>query len=323
MELEEEITELEKRFSEAPESRLFLPLADALARAGELERALELCRKGLETYPDFSAARVLVARCLAELDRREEAERLFGDILTADQGNVVALKRLGDLAQDRGDDARAFSLYRKAFALNGEDMELSKALAALEQEQATQGKKPQKPAAVAEGDTRKLDEELMIDYKQPGEVFITHTLADIYRLQGHFERSRRIYAKLLEQDAENETLKRLLDEVSSRITEAVPTEVLHSRESARSESEAPGAQGEEAFDLDSIDTPAESPKPAAAGDELTGRVTGIFNQLLGIEELRTTPAGGSAVSESWGDLPEEYLESLERWLENLKKSEAR
>ena len=65
MELEEEITELEKRFAEAPESRLFLPLADALARAGEFERAYDLCRKGLESYPDFTAVRVLMAGCLA------------------------------------------------------------------------------------------------------------------------------------------------------------------------------------------------------------------------------------------------------------------
>jgi len=335
MELEEEITELEKRFAEAPESRLFLPLADALARAGELERALQLCRKGLESYPDFSAARVLMARCLAELDRAEDAEHLYREIVSADQGNVVALKSLGNLAQERGDVEQACSLYRKAYTLDGEDLELSRALEALEHEQAAREAEPQLSAGIADEpgpqaavEAQGVEEDLTFDREQPGEVFITHTLADIYRLQGHLERSRRIYEKLLAEDPGNETLRRCLDEVTSRLAGREPAAAASLAESARPSPEPSVSEAGEEFEIDSISpapgpqqleepVPAGSPKPAALGDELTGRVSGIFDQVLGYQSSGT-PAAGPEAGDSWGDQPDEYLESLERWLEDLK-----
>jgi len=340
MELEEEITELEKRFAEAPESRLFLPLADALARAGELERALELCRKGLESYPDFSAARVLMARCLAELDRREESERLLGEILSDDEANVIALKQMGNLIQERGDTGQAFSLYRKAYALGGDDAELSQALMDFDQQAEIKSETEVSPKASEESlleeevEAQRLEEELTFDYEQPGEIFITHTLADIYRLQGYFERARKIYDKLLDQDPDNETLKRKLDEIASRLATAEPVGVDTGQADDGVLAEIAGAKETEAFNTDAVAASPELPEfeerapvsrqePVAAEDELTGRVNLIFDQLLG-EKVSETPATGKTwVEGSWSDQPEEYLESLENWLGDLKKQGAR
>jgi len=99
MGLEEEIRELEKRFAQAPESRLFLPLADALRRAGELERAMKLCREGLERFPDFASARVLLGECLAESGDLEQAEQTLQKLAEEDGENIRVLKGLAALAE--------------------------------------------------------------------------------------------------------------------------------------------------------------------------------------------------------------------------------
>jgi len=282
-----------------------------------------------------------MARCLAELGRREESERLFGEILSADEGNVVALKQLGSLAQEGGDTGRAFSLYRKAYALSGEDAELSRALKDLEQQQAeikseteVSLKASEESLLEEEVEAQRLEQELTFDYEQPGEIFITHTLADIYRLQGHFERARRIYEKLLEQDPDNEALKRKLDEVAPRLAAAEPVGVDTRQASAGFLTELAGAEEAEAFDTDAVAPPPEPPEleeralvsrqePAAAEDELTDRVNLIFDQLLGEKVSEVPAAGETGAKEFWGDQPEEYLESLENWLGDLKKQGAR
>ncbi|MEA2063069.1 MAG: tetratricopeptide repeat protein [Gemmatimonadota bacterium] len=322
MELEEEIQELEKRFARAPESRLFLPLADALARAGEPERAIELIRKGLESYPDFSAAQVLMGKCLTDLGRDEEAGQMFERILTGDEGNVIALRGLGALAGERGDTGQALSMYEKAHALDSGDLEAAEAIEKLqggregvraeeaelehaEQEVAGEQVEPE-PAEVEAGETgpaaaeqpveaetapglepeggedREPEEESVIDYGDPGEVFITHTLADIYRLQGHFERARRIYVELLEQDPANETLLRELEDVSAGM-----------------------AGGEPEPEMEAV------PVGAAVNQEQPGEVGEGTSQAPADRQDEAGP-------EAWSDDPQQYLDSLESWLGSLK-----
>ena len=47
-----EIKHLEERYEKAPESRVFAPLADAYRKSGDVDRAIELCEKGLVQEPD-------------------------------------------------------------------------------------------------------------------------------------------------------------------------------------------------------------------------------------------------------------------------------
>lgn len=99
MGLHEEISELEQRFAESPDSRLFLPLADALRRAGELERAVKLCRDGLERFPDFNSARVLLGECLADMGELDEAGGILREIAGQDSGNRRIAERLAEIEQ--------------------------------------------------------------------------------------------------------------------------------------------------------------------------------------------------------------------------------
>ena len=94
-----EIEKLEKRWAENPKGRNFAPLADAYRKAGELDRALELCTAGLELHPDYVSAHIVFGRCLIDQKNDPGASDAFRKVLTLDPENVLALKILAEIAE--------------------------------------------------------------------------------------------------------------------------------------------------------------------------------------------------------------------------------
>ncbi|HEV2750241.1 MAG TPA: tetratricopeptide repeat protein [Gemmatimonadales bacterium] len=97
-----EIEKLEKRWAENPKGRNFAPLADAYRKAGELDRALELCTAGLELHPDYVSAHIVHARCLIDQKNDAGASAVFQRVLALDPENVLALKMLAEIAERGG-----------------------------------------------------------------------------------------------------------------------------------------------------------------------------------------------------------------------------
>jgi len=97
-----EIEKLEKRWAENPKGRNFAPLADAYRKAGELDRALELCTAGLELHPDYVSAHIVFGRCLIDQKNDPGASDVFRKVLTLDPENVLALKILAEIAERGG-----------------------------------------------------------------------------------------------------------------------------------------------------------------------------------------------------------------------------
>jgi len=97
-----EIEKLEKRWAENPKGRNFAPLADAYRKAGELDRAIELCTAGLKLHPDYVSAHIVFARCLMDQKNDAGASDVFRKVLALDPENVLALKILAELAERGG-----------------------------------------------------------------------------------------------------------------------------------------------------------------------------------------------------------------------------
>ena len=102
-----EIEKLERRWAENPKGRNFAPLADAYRKAGELDRAIELCQSGLELHPDYVSAHIVLGRCLVDMKNDPGAEGVFRKVLELDPENILALRMLSELAErnDRYDEA--------------------------------------------------------------------------------------------------------------------------------------------------------------------------------------------------------------------------
>ena len=94
-----EIEKLEKRWAENPKGRNFAPLADAYRKAGELDRAIELCKAGLERHPDYVSAHIVYGRCLMDQKNDAGASDVFRKVLTLDPENVLGLKILAEIAE--------------------------------------------------------------------------------------------------------------------------------------------------------------------------------------------------------------------------------
>ena len=102
-----EIEKLERRWLENPKGRNFAPLADAYRKAGELDRAIDLCKSGLERHPDYVSAHIVYGRCLIDMKNDAGAQEAFQKVLALDPENIIALKILGEVAErnNRFDEA--------------------------------------------------------------------------------------------------------------------------------------------------------------------------------------------------------------------------
>jgi tetratricopeptide (TPR) repeat protein len=102
-----EIEKLERRWLENPKGRNFAPLADAYRKAGELDRAIDLCKSGLERHPDYVSAHIVYGRCLIDTKNDTGAQEAFQRVLALDPENIIALKILGEVAErnNRFDEA--------------------------------------------------------------------------------------------------------------------------------------------------------------------------------------------------------------------------
>ena len=102
-----EIEKLERRYAENPHGLTFAPLAEVHRKNGDVTRALELLRVGLELHPNYIPASIVLGRCHQDLGDLPAAEEAFAHVLRLDDENVIALKSLADIneRQDRLDDA--------------------------------------------------------------------------------------------------------------------------------------------------------------------------------------------------------------------------
>jgi Flp pilus assembly protein TadD len=92
-----EIEKLERRYAENPQGLTFAPLAEVHRKNGEVERALELLRAGLELHPNYIPASIVLGRCHWDRGDLPAAEAAFSHVLRLDDENVIALKSLADI----------------------------------------------------------------------------------------------------------------------------------------------------------------------------------------------------------------------------------
>ncbi|HVL18805.1 MAG TPA: tetratricopeptide repeat protein [Gemmatimonadales bacterium] len=102
-----EIEKLERRYAENPHGLTFAPLAEVHRKNGDVQRAFELLKPGLQHHPDYIPASIVLGRCHLDLGDLPSAETAFTHVLDLDEENVIALKALADINErlHRFDDA--------------------------------------------------------------------------------------------------------------------------------------------------------------------------------------------------------------------------
>jgi tetratricopeptide (TPR) repeat protein len=114
-------------------------IAQEYFNEGKYARVVELCNLRLRESPDILSGRIILARALYGSGQIEAAARQFYEILKREPENLTALKYLGDIKFQSGDEITALSYYEKVLDIDpltdclsqsivGKEMERTKVL---------------------------------------------------------------------------------------------------------------------------------------------------------------------------------------------------
>lgn len=231
---------------------IFAPLASLYARKFEFRKAVDVLQRGLNIYPNYFSARVLLARCYIALDDFGAAAAELESVLGADPYNVSALGLLGDEMRNRGRLAEARDHYLKILEIEPDNEEYGYKLELLNT--LIEGSPFAREAAVAEAEAEVVPAPEVIELpptpavielaeappvvpeaaevpaaeieeaEAAPEEIATLTLAKIYEDQGLFVRAREIIDKVLAREPGNDAAREARDHIQALIAgEESPT----------------------------------------------------------------------------------------------------
>lgn len=250
---DEEIRQLEALlFSDRdPDGRAFVPLADALRRAGDTGRALEVLEEGLGRHPDFASAHVVAGWAHREAGDAEGALDAFSRVVELDDENTIALRAAAELAREAGFGDTAIEFADRLAELEGEAAgEEDEPVGAeevfaevvepeVEDDAFAEVVEPDitdevfgdegEPAVVGDAFAQ-ADETVVTDgtadepeagipdepataFDDDGEEIVTRTLAEIYVRQGHVQKAMEVYRQLATEDPADLSLTERLAEL--------------------------------------------------------------------------------------------------------------
>ena len=74
-ELDDRIAKCQKILEADPSSQIFAALAEAYRKKGEVSKAYEVCRNGIEIHPDYASAYIVLAKIFVDQNNYNEADR--------------------------------------------------------------------------------------------------------------------------------------------------------------------------------------------------------------------------------------------------------
>ena len=127
------LIDLQQRFEDNPR-RYFASLANEYRKAGDLERAISICRIYLDKQPEHMAGHVVLGQALHAKGDMEAADEIFKIVLQLDPENLIALKCIGDIAEKRGNLQLAHENFRHVLTADPRDHDTNNRLKAVEKE---------------------------------------------------------------------------------------------------------------------------------------------------------------------------------------------
>ena len=112
-----QLRKLKDEYARNPGSRVFVHLAEAHRKAGELRQAQQVLTEGLRRHVDYPSGLVVLAKVLSDQGDEERAAAVWRDVVRLDPENVVALRALAGIAEAAGRRDEAMELYRQLVRL--------------------------------------------------------------------------------------------------------------------------------------------------------------------------------------------------------------
>jgi len=113
-------------------SRVFAPLAEAYRKNGNVQKALQICRQGLNLHPNFAGGWLQIAKIYTD---REETHKAIGALKKAvalAPENIQAHNLLADLHLTHKQPKEALKAFKMVLLLNPDDSKARKIIERLE-----------------------------------------------------------------------------------------------------------------------------------------------------------------------------------------------
>ena len=172
----------EERLARDPGSLAFAQLADLYRKSGRMSEAIVLCREGLLRYPEYTTARLILAKTLITQEAFAEALTELDAILALAPRDVQCHRLAAEAHRRRGDIDAAVRHLEAAVALDPGDRE-SRALLPLLRATPAEG-------ADATGLARVLGDD----------TFVTMTFGALCLEQGCVEEAAQVFTRILRKD---------------------------------------------------------------------------------------------------------------------------
>ncbi len=162
-------------------------------------RTVEYCRRMLESQPHMVSGRIVLARAYYHAGQFDDALEQFKEVLRRDPLHLVALKYIGDLYFQKGEEAAAAAYYRRV-------MELDPYCECVSSPWPREHTEKTHTLTLRRGE-EKTERKIKPRLREP--AFVTETVADIYRDQGYYQLAEEVYNRLLESGYSNRIAEKL------------------------------------------------------------------------------------------------------------------
>jgi tetratricopeptide (TPR) repeat protein len=115
---------LEEEIKSKPDSLLFSRLADSYRKSGDVQKAISISIKGLESHPGYITGRIILGRCYLEQENFNDAIKEFTGVCKLDRRNQIAIKMLADVFSKQGMEEKAGDLYQILLKMDPENVSL-------------------------------------------------------------------------------------------------------------------------------------------------------------------------------------------------------
>ncbi len=124
----DEIAWLKGQLGKNPSSVLFARLADRYLQLEEVDRAVEICRKGLSEHPDYATGHFILAKCYLAKKLYDEAEKQLKKAVSIDAKFLRAYKSYSDLMAEVGWTSSVQANLKKILEIDPLDMRIRQSL---------------------------------------------------------------------------------------------------------------------------------------------------------------------------------------------------
>ena len=183
----------EERLARDPTSLAFAQLADLYRKAGRTREAVAVCRNGLARYPQYTTARLILAKALAAEGQLEPALAEIGAILAASPKDAQCHRLAAEIQRRLGHIDRAVTHLEAAVRLDPGDRESRSLLGLLRATPA--------PAGEASGLARVLADD----------TFATIAFGTLCLEQGCVEEAAQAFTRILRKDPDNHAARERLE----------------------------------------------------------------------------------------------------------------